>query len=227
MIELNNVTKIYSGKNAGNAVVALDDVSVQIPDGTFVSVTGRSGSGKSTFLHMIGGVDKPTSGTVIIDGDDISCLSDRALSELRNKKIGFVFQSFFLEPSLNALENVELPLLVRGLPSKKATQMAREMLEQVGLEHRIFHKPNELSGGEKQRVSIARALITEPQILLADEPTGNLDETTGKEILELMRNLAAGRTFILVTHERAEAESAPMQIVMRDGKIYMCSSVLE
>lgn len=227
MIKLENVTKIYKGKSEGSSVIALDSVSLTIPDGAFVSITGRSGSGKSTLLHMLGGVDRPTSGAVFIDGQDISNISDRDLSLIRNRKIGFVFQAFLLEPSLSAIENVELPLLIRGISGKKAMQMARDMLEKVGLEHRVFHRPSEMSGGEKQRVSIARALVTEPQILLADEPTGNLDEKTGKEILNLMRRLSENRTFVLVTHEIAEAESAPVQVVMKDGKILTCSSGLE
>ena len=184
-----------------------------------MSVSGKSGSGKTTLLNLIGGVDRPTSGTIYIDGINIFSLSDKELSDFRNKKIGFVFQSFMLEPSLTAIENVELPLLIRKKAKKQRTIMAAEILEKVGLKERLHHKPNELSGGEKQRVAIARALVTSPSILLADEPTGNLDEKTGNDIITLMQTLTTNCTFILVTHDESQANLAPLRIVMRDGRI--------
>ena len=219
MIVLQDVSRVYNKKKISNEVIAVDTVNLEISDNTFVSICGRSGSGKSTLLNLIGGADIPTSGSVIINDVNINTLSDKKLAAFRNNTIGFVFQSFFLEPSLTAIENVELPLLIRNVSKHKRTRMAVEMLEQVGLEHRMKHKPFELSGGEKQRVSIARALITCPQILLADEPTGNLDESTGNDILSLMKKLTSDRTLILVTHDLNEAKLAPIQITMKDGKI--------
>ena len=219
MIILRNVSRVYNKKGSSSAVIAVDTVNVEIPDNTFVSICGKSGSGKSTLLNLIGGADIPTSGDVIINDVNINQLSDKKLAAFRNNTIGFVFQSFFLEPSLTAIENVELPLLIRNISKQERTRMAVEMLEQVGLEHRMQHKPFELSGGEKQRVSIARALITSPEILLADEPTGNLDESTGNDILSLMKKLTSECTLILVTHDSSEAKLAPLQITMKDGKI--------
>lgn len=217
MIKLTDVTKIYStGKSQ---VKALNGISLEIPDKTFISICGKSGSGKSTLLNMIGGADKPTGGSVIIDGIDINKLSDRKLSKIRNNKIGFVFQSFILEPSLSALENVELPLILRNIPKSERLKIASDMLKRVGLEQRMKHKPGELSGGEKQRVSIARALSISPSILLADEPTGNLDEATGNSIIELIRELTQECIFILVTHDNALAQKSAIQIRMKDGKV--------
>lgn len=219
MIALEQVSKIYKKKGEQNSVVALDNISIKIDDDSFVSVSGRSGSGKSTLLHLIGGVDRPTTGKVIINGIDINTMTDNELADFRNNTIGFVFQSFLLEPSLTALENVELPLLLRSIGKIQRMKLAIEMLEKVGLEHRFQHKPYELSGGEKQRVSIARALVTSPKYLLADEPTGNLDETTGRNTIQLMRSLTENCTFILVTHDLEEAKNAPIRIVMNDGKV--------
>ena len=219
MIVLQDVSRVYNKRESSNEVIAVDTVNLEISDNAFVSICGKSGSGKSTLLNLIGGADIPTSGKVIINDVDINKLSDNKLATFRNNTIGFVFQSFFLEPSLTAIENVELPLLVRNVNKHTRTRMAVEMLEQVGLEHRIAHRPYELSGGEKQRVSIARALVTSPEILLADEPTGNLDESTGNDILSLMKKLTSDRTLILVTHDLSEAKLAPTQITMKDGKI--------
>ena len=219
MIVLQDVSKVYNKNKRVNEIKAVDAVNLTIQDNAFVSICGRSGSGKSTLLNLIGGVDEPTSGSVIINDVNINKLSDSKLAEYRNNTIGFVFQSFFLEPSLTALENVELPLLLRNINRYNRLQMAVDMLEQVGLEHRAKHKPHELSGGEKQRVSIARALVTCPKILLADEPTGNLDESTGSDILSLIKKLTENCTFVLVTHDTNESQLAPVQITMRDGKV--------
>ena len=200
-------------------VHACNGIRLEIPDGAFVSVSGRSGSGKTTLLNLIGGKEKPDSGKILIDGVDINTLSDKELSRFRNEKIGFVFQSFLLEPSMTALENVELPLIVLKYSKEKRRRIATEILEKVGLKERLDHKPGQLSGGERQRVSIARAICTDPKILIADEPTGNLDAKTGGQIIELLRSLTEGRTFILVTHDEELARSAPVQVVMKDGKI--------
>lgn len=217
MIRIDNAIKNY--KVGHTQVHACNGIRLEIPDGTFVSVSGRSGSGKTTLLNLIGGKEKPDSGKILIDGVDINKLSDKELSRFRNENIGFVFQSFLLEPSMTALENVELPLIIRKYPREKRRKIAKEMLEKVGLSERLDHKPGQLSGGERQRVSIARALCTDPKILIADEPTGNLDAKTGEQIMQLIRSLVKDRTFVLVTHDEEMARSAPMQIVMKDGKI--------
>lgn len=218
MIQLIDLKKTYNtGKNEVNAIRG---INLEIPDNTFISICGKSGSGKTTLLNMISGVDKPTEGQVLIDGVDINRLSDKKMSELRNSKIGFVFQSFLLEPSLTALENVELPLIVKKIPREERERIAVEMLEKVGLVDRISHKPDELSGGEKQRVSIARALAIQPHILVADEPTGNLDEATGMQIMELIRECTKDCTLILVTHDNTLAAGADIKITLKDGMIY-------
>lgn len=217
MIKIENAIKNYK---VGQAQVhACNGIRLEIPDGAFVSVSGRSGSGKTTLLNLIAGKEKPDSGKVLIDGVDIHKLPDRQLSKFRNENIGFVFQSFLLEPSMTALENVELPLIIRKYSKEKRREIAKDMLEKVGLGDRLYHKPGQLSGGERQRVSIARALCTNPKILVADEPTGNLDAKTGEDIMELIRSLTKDCTFVLVTHDEELARSAPMQVVMRDGKI--------
>lgn len=217
MIKLDDVVKQY--KVGDSFVSASDHISFEIPDSTFVSISGKSGSGKTTLLNLIGGKEIPDSGKILIDGVDINRLSDREQSKFRNENIGYVFQSFLLEPSMTALENVELPLIIRKYSKEKRRQIAREMLEKVGLENRLFHKPSQMSGGEQQRVSIARALCTAPKILLADEPTGNLDEKTGESIINLMKELTKDRTLILVTHDEELARSTPMQIILVDGRI--------
>ncbi|MBO4746887.1 MAG: ABC transporter ATP-binding protein [Clostridiales bacterium] len=217
MIKIENVIKNY--KVGETQVHACNGVRLEIPDGAFVSVSGRSGSGKTTLLNLIAGKEKPDSGKVLIDGVDIHKLPDKQLSKFRNENIGFVFQSFLLEPSMTALENVELPLIIRKYSKEKRHEIAKDMLEKVGLGERLYHKPGQLSGGERQRVSIARALCTNPKILVADEPTGNLDAKTGEDIMALIRSLTKDCTFVLVTHDEELARSAPIRIVMRDGKI--------
>src|SRR5213082_1955539 len=205
MIDLLRVTKQFAGKRQ---VTALDEVSLSIPRGEMVSLVGPSGSGKSTLLNLIGGLDRPTSGEIRIDGQAVAALSDDDLTRLRRDHIGFIFQFFNLLPSLNCLENVALPLHLKGLPKKKTVERARELLELVQLGHRLEHLPDELSGGERQRVAIARALAFYPPILLADEPTGNLDSHTGAEILKLIHDLhqRLGATVLIVTHDPTVAE---------------------
>jgi len=218
MIRLDAVTKQFEGKRR---VVALDDVSVIIPKGEMVSVIGPSGSGKSTLLNLVGGLDRPTAGTVSIDGEALAGLSDDDLTRVRRDKIGFIFQFFNLLPTLSCLENVGLPLHLRGWPRKKVDDRARELLELVQLGHRMQHLPEELSGGERQRVAIARALSVYPPILLADEPTGNLDSHTGADILALIRDLhqRLESTVVIVTHDMTVAQSCQRTIALRDGRI--------
>jgi len=216
IIEAQALVKTY--KLGGTTVRALDGVDLEVPEGDMLAIAGPSGSGKSTLMHIIGCLDKPDGGRYVLAGEDVSSLSRNRLAEVRNQRIGFVFQTFNLLPRMNALENVELPLLYAGL--RGAKDRAAEALRTIGLEDRMHHKPNQLSGGQRQRVAIARALITDPAILLADEPTGNLDSKTGEEILELFVSLnAAGRTIILVTHEADIAARCRRQIHMRDGRI--------
>ncbi|MBO7564110.1 MAG: ABC transporter ATP-binding protein [Clostridiales bacterium] len=217
MIKIENVVKVF--KVGSSNVYAANDVSLDIPDGVFVSISGKSGSGKTTLLNLIAGREKPNSGRILIDGVDVNEMKDKELSRFRNENIGFVFQTFLLEPSLTALENVELPLILRKYSKEKRKELATEMLTQVGLGDRLEHKPGQLSGGERQRVSIARALCTNPKILIADEPTGNLDEKTGDEIIDIIKQLTTNRILILVTHDEKLAKTAQMQIVMKDGKI--------
>jgi putative ABC transport system ATP-binding protein len=218
IVELDRVTKRFQGKRQ---VTALDDVSLAIPRGQMVSIVGPSGSGKSTLLNLIGGLDRPTAGEVRVDGDALAGLSDDRLTRVRRDKIGFIFQFFNLLPTLSCLENVGLPLHLRGWPRRKVDERARELLELVRLGSRMQHLPEELSGGERQRVAIARALSIYPPILLADEPTGNLDTRTGQDILALVRDLHArlGSTVIIVTHDLAVAASCSRTIALRDGRI--------
>jgi putative ABC transport system ATP-binding protein len=218
MIELDRVTKQFSGQRA---VTALDAVSLDIPKGEVVSIVGPSGSGKSTLLNLIGGLDRPTSGTVRIDGEALAGLSDDGLTRVRRDKIGFIFQFFNLLPTLTAVENVGLPLHLRGWARARVQERATELLGLVQLAQRLHHRPEELSGGERQRVAIARALSIYPPILLADEPTGNLDTNTGAEILRLIQDLHArlGTTIIIVTHDMKVAESCQRTITLRDGRI--------
>lgn len=218
MIQLSEVSKRFNGKRS---VVALDNVSLHVPRGDMVAIVGPSGSGKSTLLNLIGGLDRPTAGDVEIDGERLGRLSDDGLTRVRRDKIGFIFQFFNLLPTLTCLENVALPLHLRGWPRKKIDQRSKELLALVGLERRFDHLPDELSGGERQRVAIARALSIYPPILLADEPTGNLDTQTGCEILKLMHDLhqQLGATVLIVTHDRAVAESCARTIALRDGRI--------
>ena len=218
MIALESVTKQFDGKRR---VVALDRVTLAIDAGDMVSIIGPSGSGKSTLLNLMGGLDRPTSGTVSVDGAGLIELSDDELAKVRRDKIGFIFQFFNLLPTLTCLENVGLPLHLRGWPRRKVDDRARELLSLVQLEHRLSHLPDELSGGERQRVAIARALSVYPPVLLADEPTGNLDSRTGEEILSLIRNLHARlrSTVIIVTHDMKVAESCSRTIALRDGRV--------
>jgi putative ABC transport system ATP-binding protein len=217
MIELAAVTKQFAGKRD---VIALDTLSLTIPRGEMVSVIGPSGSGKSTLLNLIGGLDRPTTGEVSIDGERLSHLSDDALTKVRRDKIGFIFQFFNLLPTLSCLENVGLPLHLRGWPRTKVDERARELLTLVQLDRRLTHLPDELSGGERQRVAIARALSVYPPVLLADEPTGNLDTRTGDEILTLIRDVHTrlGCTVVIVTHDMTVAHSCQRTVTLRDGR---------
>jgi len=217
-IDLRGVTKQFAGKRN---VVALHDVTLSIPRGEMVAVIGPSGSGKSTLLNLIGGLDRPTAGQVNIDGAPLARLSDDELTKVRRDKIGFVFQFFNLLPTLTCVENVGLPLHLRGWPRRKVDERARELLTLVQLGHRMSHLPEELSGGERQRVAIARALSVFPPIILADEPTGNLDTHTGEEILALIRDVhnRLESTVVVVTHDMNVAGSCERTIALRDGRI--------
>lgn len=218
VIELRDVRKIYEGKRQ---VRALDGVSLAIERGELVSLVGPSGSGKSTLLNLIGGLDRATSGDVVVDGEALARLSDDQLTRVRRDKIGFIFQFFNLLPTLSCLENVAIPLHLRGWPRKRIDERARELLNLVKLGSRMDHLPDELSGGERQRVAIARALSVYPPILLADEPTGNLDTSTGQEILRLIHDLhrELGSTILIVTHDRSVAESCNRTIALREGSV--------
>ena len=218
MISVKNLKKTYL--LGGEEVHALDDVSLSIKEHEFVAIIGQSGSGKSTFMNMLGCLDRPDSGEITLDGTDILKCKEKELSVIRNKKIGFIFQQFHLLPKLSALENVELPLIYQGMPTKKRREKAVKALKAVGLEKRMNHKPNQLSGGQQQRVAIARALVGEPSLILADEPTGNLDSRSGKEIIMLLHNLhEEGNTIVLITHDNNVAMEAPRQVQISDGKI--------
>jgi putative ABC transport system ATP-binding protein len=218
LLELARISRLY--QMGSETIHALHDVSFTIDAGEYVGIVGSSGSGKSTLLNILGCLDTATSGTYRLRGVDVRDLSDDALSDLRNREIGFGFQTFQLLARTTALENVELPLVYRGVRAGERRRRAREALARVGLASRMRHRPNELSGGQRQRVAIARALVTQPSILLADEPTGNLDSATGREILELFRELhAGGNTLILVTHEPSIAAQCPRALRMSDGKI--------
>lgn len=217
MIQLKNVTKTV--RSGIEDLTILSDVSLDIPDGQFVALTGASGSGKSTLLGLLAGLDSPSSGSITVDGDEITTMSEDGLADLRSSKIGFVFQSFHLIPSLTAYENVLIPMEISG--NRDAKTRASQLLEDVDLTNRGHHYPTELSGGEQQRVAIARAFANEPTILLADEPTGNLDSKNGQHIFELMTDLHKQNnvTLVLVTHDQELAKMAQRQIVLRDGRV--------
>ncbi|WPX08530.1 ABC transporter ATP-binding protein [Anaerocellum danielii] len=218
MIELYDIYKIY--KMGENEVYALNGVSLKINAHEFVAIVGPSGSGKSTLMNIIGCLDTPTSGTYILDGHEVSRLNDNQLAEIRNSKIGFVFQNFNLIPQLTALENVELPLIYKGVSASTRHRLAKEALARVGLEQRMHHRPRELSGGQQQRVAIARALVTSPPIILADEPTGNLDSKSGAEIIQIFKDLhAQGNTIVLITHDNNIAMQARRIVRIQDGQI--------
>ena len=219
LLEAKDVKKTY---RMGKVLVpALQGVTFDVNEGEFVAVFGPSGSGKSTLLHVLGGLDRPDEGEVLIDGIGFSTLNDNALAEVRLRKIGFVFQFFNLLPRLTALRNVELPLTLADMPEKDSIKKAEDMLKLVGLGDRMNHRPSEMSGGEQQRVAIARALINDPKIVLADEPTGNLDTCTGGEIVQLMKRLneEKGQTFVVVTHDPAIAETVDRILYLKDGLV--------
>ena len=217
-MDVQDICKVY---NPGeNEVRALDHVSVQIHEKEFVAIIGQSGSGKSTLMNMLGCLDVPTSGTYMLHGKDVSHMSDDELSDIRNQEIGFIFQGFNLIQNLTALENVELPLIYRGVSKKERMELSKEALKKVGLENRMDHKPAEMSGGQQQRVAIARAIAQAPPIILADEPTGNLDSGSSKEIMEILKELHEdGRTVIIITHDNEIAAQAKRVIKIMDGRI--------
>ncbi|CUT08794.1 putative ABC transport system ATP-binding protein [Candidatus Kryptonium thompsonii] len=218
LLELKNVTKHYL--TGSEVVKALEDVTLEVKYGEFVVIMGPSGSGKSTLLSIIGGLNRPTSGTVVVDGIDIYSLSQEKLADFRREYIGFVFQSFYLIPYLTVLENVMLPLIVTDYTKEQKLAKAKEILERVGLSSKMKRFPDELSGGEQQRVAIARALVNEPLLILADEPTGNLDSLTGIEIMKLFKELNdSGKTIIVVTHNPENAKFADRCVYVKDGKL--------
>ncbi len=218
MIELENIKKIYS--LGEEEVRALDGVSLNVMEHEFVAIVGASGSGKSTLMNIIGCLDTADEGNYYIDGQDITSLSEKELATMRNRKIGFIFQQFNLLPKLTAYENVELPLIYQGLPAKERKERTLEALERVGLSKRIHHRPNQLSGGQQQRVAVARALATQPSLILADEPTGNLDSKSSRDIMGLIHELhEQGNTIILITHDDGIAATAERQVRIMDGKI--------
>lgn len=218
LIDIRNMVKVYKMGNV--EVTALNNVSIKIFPGEFVSIVGPSGSGKSTLMNMIGCLDVPTSGEYYLDGKEVSKLKDDQLAEIRNRLIGFIFQGFNLIPKLTALENVELPLIYQGKSKKDRYMRSIEVLERVGLKDRLHHKPSELSGGQQQRVAIARALVGKPKLILADEPTGNLDSKSGTEVMNILKELhAQGNTIVLITHDNNLAMQAKRLIRIQDGEI--------
>lgn len=218
LIELQDCCKTYmQGKHP---IIALDHICLSVRKGEFISIVGSSGSGKSTMMNILGCLDSPTEGNYLFEGTNVSRMKDRQLSEIRNRKIGFIFQGFNLIPSLSALENVELPLSYRGIRAAKRRKLAVEALCRVGLENRLRHRPSEMSGGQQQRVAIARAIAAEPSVILADEPTGNLDTKSGEEIMRILNELHTdGCTIVLITHDNMIAAKAQRQIHVSDGRI--------
>ena len=218
LIELKDIYKIYQTGEA--EVHALDGVSLQIDSGEFVSIVGQSGSGKSTLMNLLGCLDIPTSGTYLLDGVDVSTMSENRLSDIRNRRIGFIFQGFNLISGLTAIENVELPLIYRKMERKERKKLVYQSLERVGLKKRMRHRPSEMSGGQQQRVAIARAIAATPPIIFADEPTGNLDSKSGEEVINILRELnQEGRTVILITHDNGIARQCNRVIHIHDGRI--------
>ena len=219
MLELLEIKKQYH--MGDNVVCALEDVSLTVQDHEFVAIVGPSGSGKSTLMNIIGCLDVADSGTYRMDGQDVFTMNEKQLSQLRNEKIGFVFQQFNLLQKLTALDNVELPLVYQGVPQKERRERAQQALSDVGLKERMLHKPSELSGGQQQRVAIARALITHPSLILADEPTGNLDSRSGGEVMQMLKGLnEKGHTIVLITHDTQLAQQAKRSVRIADGRLY-------
>lgn len=219
VVDIANLRKVY--ETSSQPVVALDGLTLQVPAGRFIAIMGASGSGKSTLLHLIGGLIRPTSGRLLVEGRDLAGMSDRERTIFRRRRLGIIFQDYNLLPTLTAAENVSLPWLIDGRPLREIRQRVAELLERVHLEHRADHRPDALSGGEQQRVAIARALLNDPAIMLADEPTGNLDSKQSMEIWRLMRRIASehGHTILMVTHEAAGAAQADEVVVLKDGRI--------
>ncbi len=218
LIEFMKVSKLY--QMGDSVITAADQISMRIEKGEFVSIVGSSGSGKSTCMNIIGCLDVPTSGTYLLDGKDVGNMNKNELAEIRNEKLGFIFQQYNLLPKLSLLENVEVPLLYAGMPKRERRELAAAALRQVGLGDKLRHKPNQLSGGQQQRVSIARALAGRPAVILADEPTGALDSRTGREVLKLLQDLhQAGNTVVLITHDNSIAVQAQRIIRLEDGRV--------
>ncbi len=221
IFDLSNVWKVYCKKNGACETQALRGVDLRVERGEYAALVGPSGSGKSTLMHIMGCLDTPTKGKVVIEGKDVSDMDDNELARVRREKIGFVFQAYNLIPGLTATENIALPMRFNGVGRADARRRAKELLRKVGLDEREDHKPSEMSGGEQQRVAIARSLVNDPDIIMGDEPTGNLDSKTGKEIMDVIEGLHknTGKTVIIVTHDRRIAKRAPREIRMLDGKV--------